>query len=1344
MIKLAATEIDNDGTVIAVSKPTQRYLQGILPAVGTNIYSLGDDKTNALLKEQIEQALLEGTPVEFTATIKSYHIQFTIHSFQNNKTFIYWKDLGISVQDNNSSDEKLKLLDFAFRNAGTPILLVLEDATFYDFNDSMLNLLDYTEEEFKQLTIPDIDPSFDKLTCKERWVEFRIIKQGTFPNKLKRKDGTLLDVEIRCNLINYEGKEINYSFITDMTEKKQLDEKISLIDYSFRNVSSPIFFIQEDESFLDYNEATAQLMGYTNEEFRNVTVFDINPTFNTKEEWAIRWKELNRLRTTTSISQLKRKDGALIDVEVKINIIKHGDTEINCGFYNDITEKKKLDEQLRLIDFSFRHSTSPMIFIKEDGSFLDFNAAAYTLLDYTQEEFRQLKVVDINPNYNETTWAKRWEVLRENRAFMFTTQLKRKDGLLVHIEAGANVIEYSGIEINCAVMNDITERLRLDEQLRLVDFAFRTSTIAIIFTREDGSFYDFNEAALKQYGYTEDEMKTMSVADLSINHSIESWEESWAAMKDYKTFEIDWKHKKKDGSVIDVSIKANHIKYQEMELNCSFITDITEKKKLEEVLKQNNERYEYVTKATSDVIWEHDLRTNMLYYSDNFTVVFGHELTGNWFHQGDMDNIWWQNLHPDDYAMAIEFEKQVLASDGRKWESEYRLRKADGTYAWVFDRGFAVRDENGEIIRWVGSMQDITQEKKIEEELRRSNQRHEFATLATSDVVWETDLINNTLFLSNNFTTIFGHRIDGLQPIENSIWQQNVHPDDLQRIQSSEAAIINARGEKWQSEYRFRRADGTYTTVLDRSFAVKDQNGVVVAMIGTMQDVTEKKKIEELKKSYQRYEYATLATSDVIWEADLVDATYFTSRTFTELFGHKSGVYEHIMDNQWLSNVHPDDLPKVLQTTENAINSNESRWKSEYRLKNADGEYAMILDRVFLVKDENGKPIRLVGALRNITDRKQREERLKLFETVITNTTDSVIIRDAKRLATGGLPLLYVNEAFTQMTGYSFDEIKGRTLKLMNGPLTDQTERNNLRTAIDNFEPGNMEVINYKKDGTPFWASVSIFPVADVNGVFTHWVSIQQDITNRKKAEAEKEQLLNELIHNNKELKQFGYITTHNLRAPLTNLVSICRLLDTNKIEDTLSKKLVEGFKQSTIQLNDTLNDLINILIIKENRNLPTTELGFKDMLTKVQSSISNTLLTAGAIIISDFSAVESVEFSNTYLESIFLNLLTNSLKYAHPERKPIIKITTAKDATGNIILTFSDNGVGMNIEKVRDRIFGLYQRFHKNADSKGIGLYLIHSQITALGGKIEVESEVNIGTTFTITFRGIDRSRGR
>lgn len=194
-------------------------------------------------------------------------------------------------------------------------------------------------------------------------------------------------------------------------------------------------------------------------------------------------------------------------------------------------------------------------------------------------------------------------------------------------------------------------------------------------------------------------------------------------------------------------------------------------------------------------------------------------------------------------------------------------------------------------------------------------------------------------------------------------------------------------------------------------------------------------------------------------------------------------------------------------------------------------------------------------------------------------------------------------------------------------------------------------------------------------------------------------------------------------------------LLNMNKIPDESTRDLLNAFKTATFQLNDTLNDLIKVLFIKQNKHVAINQVDFKNAFEKNIHNL-NTLINSSEIKIdTDFSEAPSIFFDANYLESIFLNLLSNSIKFASTERKLHINIITRKEKDF-VVLEFSDNGIGMDMDRVKDRIFGLYQRFHDRTDSKGIGLYLIHSQVTALGGKISVRSKVNEGTTFCITFK--------
>ena len=1230
------------------------------------------------------------------------------------------------ITDTKTVTEQLKLVDFAFQHASTPTLIVKKDATIFQFNDAATQLYGYSKEELSSIKIFELDYNYSIENWSIHWDRFKENDTIIFTSKQIRKDGVVIDVEVKANLFYYNGEEYHYTFISDITQKHTLEEQLKLVDFSFRKATTPMIFIKEDGSFLDFNEAAYTLLDYTYEEFKQLKVPDINPNYDA-DSWVNRWMELKVRRAFNFTTTLKKKDGSLLFIDAGANIIKYSEFEVNCAVINDVTEKKKLDEQLRLVDFSFRNAATPMSFIRRDGTFYDFNDATCNLLGYTREEYLKLSIPDINPLFDLTAWVKRWNNIKEGKDLILITKLKRKDGSIIDVEVRANIIHYGDFEINCAFYTDITEKKQIEERLGLVNFVFEKTNVAIIIANTDSTFHDFNEAAQKMHGYSREEMLNFKVGNLVVGYEEDTWEDSyaqvWNYLKEHNTFETVVQHKRKDGRIIDVEIKANYIKYGDLELNCSFITDISERKRLEERLKLVD--YSFRNAATTI----HLIKEDGTFYDFNEAAF---KTLG--YNKEEYQTLTIPDIDPNYNKEYWPIHWEELKKAGTL-TLETVLRRKDNSLINVEVRANFIH--YGDIELNYAFITDITEKKRIEEALKKSNERYEYATLATSDVVWETDVESDILYLGNNFTLAFGHQTSGIEYGSNNIWRNNLHKDDLENVLKQELEVITGVKDKWESEYRFLKADGSYAIIFDRGFGVKDESGKVVRLIGAMQDITEKKQIaEDLIRSNKRYEFATLATSDVVWETDLENKTLFLSNNFTLVYGHKIDGLEPMEDNIWRRSVHPEDLIRIQQSETDIFNSGQDKWQGEYRMKKADGTYALIFDRSFAIRNEAGEVIRLIGAMEDITLKRQEEERLKLFETVILNTTEAIIIRETKQNNRSGLPIVYVNDAFTQMTGYSLDEIKGKSLKFLNGPLTQKEEQAKLRYAIDNFQSGSMEVINYKKNGEIFWASISIFPVANNEGKYTHWVSIQRDVTVRKEAEKEREKLLGELVISNKELRQFSYITTHNLRAPLTNLISICRLLKTETIQDSFTRRLIDAFKTSTTHLNDTLNDLINILIIKENPNIPVARQSLKLVFDKVIDSIANLVINTNATLDIDFSRAATVDFNNAYLESIFLNLLTNSFKYAHPDRSPIIKIRTIKTKEGSIQLTYSDNGLGMNMAKVKDRIFGLYQRFHDNADSKGIGLYLIHSQIIALGGTIEVASEVNVGTTFTITFK--------
>jgi PAS domain S-box-containing protein len=491
---------------------------------------------------------------------------------------------------------------------------------------------------------------------------------------------------------------------------------------------------------------------------------------------------------------------------------------------------------------------------------------------------------------------------------------------------------------------------------------------------------------------------------------------------------------------------------------------------------------------------------------------------------------------------------------------------------------------------------------------------------------------------------------------------------------------------------------------------------------------------KEIKDSNERYEIVSKATSDIIWDWRITEDTMTWSKGIQDIFGYK---IEEIGKSSkwWFDNIHPEDTIKMSIKLYSFIEQKTEKWQDQYRFKCADGSYKYVLDRGFILKDEEGKVVRMIGAIQDITKQKKEEQRLKLLETVITHTKDSIVITEAN-LYEGKIPrVVYINPAFSLTSGYSPDEIIGKSVEIFMGPNSNLNEHKKLINAIKNKKECHIETINYKKNNEAYWVSFNMLPVYDSDGELSHWVSIQRDVTEEKKQEVEKEQLIKELTQNNKDLQQFSYITSHNLRAPLSNLTGLLNLIEDIPIENQELKEIIDGFNKSTQLLNETINDLVKVIIIKDNHSVEKESLMLKDLFEDVFGQLNFLIGVNKPIILFNFEEVSFINTNKSYIESILLNLLTNSIKYKSENRTLKISIT-ANQLEDTVVLIFKDNGIGIDLERNKGKIFGLYQRFHDYPDSKGLGLYLVKSQVETMGGTISVESKVNVGTTFTLTFK--------
>jgi PAS domain S-box-containing protein len=325
-----------------------------------------------------------------------------------------------------------------------------------------------------------------------------------------------------------------------------------------------------------------------------------------------------------------------------------------------------------------------------------------------------------------------------------------------------------------------------------------------------------------------------------------------------------------------------------------------------------------------------------------------------------------------------------------------------------------------------------------------------------------------------------------------------------------------------------------------------------------------------------------------------------------------------------------------------------------------------------------------------------------------------------------------VNPAVCKVLGYTEEELLSKPISHFQHPDDKEITRR-FRDPILHGKPlTNFENRYITKEGNVVWFAWTSIPVNDSELIY----AIAKNITHKKQHETERNLLLSELSENNSRLTQLNYTTSHDLRAPVGNLISIFSLLDVSQIQDDETRQLIEMLKESSENLKKTLDTYADGLMKQDPQFIDLVDVRIMDVVSTIRHTLYSLIKDSNTTFQIDLSGFEYVSFNTKYLESIFLNLISNSIKYAHPERDPVITIKT-EITDGKKKLTFSDNGIGFDSEKHKDNVFGLNQTFHENKDSKGIGLYLVYNHITNLGGKISVESKVDEGTTFRITFRG-------
>ena len=438
------------------------------------------------------------------------------------------------------------------------------------------------------------------------------------------------------------------------------------------------------------------------------------------------------------------------------------------------------------------------------------------------------------------------------------------------------------------------------------------------------------------------------------------------------------------------------------------------------------------------------------------------------------------------------------------------------------------------------------------------------------------------------------------------------------------------------------------------------------------------------------------------------------------------------------SGYHPKEFIKELWTTI----ANGKVWKGELKNKAKDGTVYWVDTTIVPFLDMDNKPYQYVAIRSDITDRKKGEEELKKTLKEISDykyaLDESAImaITDQKGIIT------HVNDNFCKISKYSTTELIGQDHGIINSGFHPKEFIKELWTTIASGKVWKGELRNKAKDGTVYWVDTTIVPFLNSTGKPYQYVAIRTDITERKKVEDQIKKSNEKAIEyakilelKNVQLVDFCNIVSHNLRAPL---ISISMLVDyiEQSSNEAEQMEVVAKIKPVVNHLMEVFSELVESIQIKQDIEIESDKVILKDCVEKILIGFEAQIKEYGADIQLNFDKTDVIYFPQKYIDSIITNLISNALKYKSPNRKPIITIKTKKEVNNSILLSVTDNGLGIDLVLHKDQIFKIRKTFHKHPDAKGFGLFMIKTQVEAKDGKIWVESEPDKGTTFFIEFK--------
>jgi PAS domain S-box-containing protein len=660
--------------------------------------------------------------------------------------------------------------------------------------------------------------------------------------------------------------------------------------------------------------------------------------------------------------------------------------------------------------------------------------------------------------------------------------------------------------------------------------------------------------------------------------------------------------------------------------------------------------------------------------------------------------------------------------EGKTFDCEVYHKKKSGESFWVRMKGQPILDEKEQFIQYFVVIEDISKEKEINDKLKESENRLSSLIVNLQAGILLEDENRKILLVNNKFCNMFGINMEpeaivGFDCTNSANDVKTLFKDQDYFVKRIDEILIN---KEIVLHEELELSDGRF---YDRRYIPITIDGKFRGNLWSYDDVTLSKNYRE-SLSYEKEKYRRIINNMNIGliEVDNNDEILLANQRFSEMTGYS---IDYLIGKKG-SDVFLDEEQKVKLKKKTSKRKEGKSDSYEMVIKNSDQQ-----ERQWLVSGApnyniNGEVIGSIGIHLDITEQKKQEQQLFLLSLIAEKNINAVVVCDAKG------QIEWVNNSFLKMSEYSLDEIIEKKPGIfLQGEETNQETVTYLKEKINKGLPFNCELVNYSKTGRKYWVSIQGQALYDKKGKILKYFAIEEDITNKKLMENQREELLVSLEKSNQELEDYALITSHDLKSPLRSIHSLITWIkeDNDKEFNEQTLKYL-SLIENKVEKMDTLIEGI-LIYAKINKLDVFSE---KVNLNQVVKSIIDIIYLPENIKIQINKKLPIVNGDRFRMQQLFQNIISNAVNY-NDKIQGIVEIDY-EEKKDCFIFSIKDNGPGI-AKEYQSKIFEIFQSYTSdNNKSTGLGLSIVKKIIEIYKGKVWLESELGLGTIFYIELK--------